>query len=113
MTTTLRKTFAGVATAAAVLAMSACGGSASESDIHDKLEDVYKSSSVGLSDDQAAQLADCMAPKLKDGLSDDGIDALMDSDTDDIAAGGGDKVDADDQKVLTDASTECASKLGG
>ena len=112
MTTTLRKTFAGVATAAAVLAMSACGGSASEDDVRDKLEDVYKST-AGLNDDQAEQLADCMAPKLKDGLSDDGLDALMDSDTDDVAAGGGEKVDADDQKVLTDAATECSSKIGG
>lgn len=99
----IRKTFAGLIAAAAVFSVSACG--TSTDDIEDKLKSAYEK--AGLEDDKAENLAECMAPKLKDGLSDDGIDALMDSDTDDIAKGGGAKVSTADAKVASDAAKKC------
>lgn len=108
MTTPLRKTFAGLATAAAVLTMSACG--TSKGDVEDKLTDAFKS--AGLEDDQAEEIAECMAPKVHDDLSDDGLDKLMDADTDKIASG---KKAVDlseaDQKVMDKAAADCVPDI--
>lgn len=102
----IRKTFAGLIAAAAVLSVSACG--TSTDDIEDKLKSAYEK--AGLEDDKAENLAECMAPKLKDGLSDDGIDTLMDADTDDIAKGEGGKFSMADAKVAREATKKCAEE---
>lgn len=102
----IRRTMAALAAGATIFTMSACG--TSTDDVEDKLKSAYEK--AGLEDDKAENLAECMAPKLKDGLSDDGLDTLMDSDTDDIAAGEGGKVSTEDAKVLSDAAAECAEE---
>lgn len=102
-TTAIKRTFAALAAGSTVFTMSACG--TSTDDIEDKLKSAYKE--ARLQDDEAENLAECMAPKLKDGMSDDGIDTLMDADTDEIAAGKGGKISESDAKVASAASDEC------
>lgn len=95
-------------------ALAACGGKPSEGDIKDKLVEVFgASSSAQLPEDQAEKLADCMAPKLHDKMSDDGLDTLMDVDAKDVTTDKVPDISKADEDAFTGAITDCASAVTG
>ena len=94
-------------------ALAACGGKPSEGDIKDKLVELYTAGQgeVEIPKEQAEKLADCVAPKLHDKMSEDGLNTLMDVDAKDITTDKVPDISKADEDAFTGAITDCASAV--
>lgn len=97
------------------LSLAACGGKPSEGDIKDKLVDLYtgnQAQSAGITEDQAEKLAECLAPKMHENVSEDGLDTLMDLDEADFITDDVPDISKEDDDAMTKAFADCSNALG-
>lgn len=95
------------------LALAACGGKPSQDELKDAMMEGTESvAAAGIDEATYEKYVDCAVEDMYGTMSDDGLETLMETDVDGVAANGNvDGLSAEDQEAFTAALTDCASVL--
>ncbi|MFV0533614.1 MAG: hypothetical protein ACK5MR_08180 [Cumulibacter sp.] len=75
------------------------------------MEGSEQATSMGLDEATWEEYVDCLVPEMQANMSDDGLEAFMDADTDTVVNGGMMDISQEDKEAAEAAFTKCGTEL--